>query len=75
MIFARADMNTLSKRFGKKVRQIRLSKKLSQGDIARRLKLHRSYISGIERGVRNPSLGVVEKIAKALGVSIREILK
>jgi transcriptional regulator with XRE-family HTH domain len=74
MIFARANMNTLSKQFGKKVRQIRLDKKLSQGDIARRLKLHRSYISGIERGVRNPSLGVVEKIAKALGVSARNLL-
>lgn len=68
-------MNTLSKRFGKKVRKTRLDKGLSQGDIARRLKLHRSYISGIERGVRNPSLGVVEKIAKALGISVRELLK
>jgi transcriptional regulator with XRE-family HTH domain len=75
MIFARASMNTLSKQFGKRVRQIRLDKTLSQGDIARRLKLHRSYISGIERGVRNPSLGVVEKIAKALGVSVHELLK
>ncbi len=75
MIFARASMNTLSKRFGKKVRKTRLDKGLSQGDIARRLKLHRSYISGIERGVRNPSLGVVEKIAKALGISVRELLK
>ena len=75
MMFARASMNALSKQFGKKVRQIRLDKGLSQGDIARRLKLHRSYISGIERGVRNPSLGVVEKIAKALNVSVDNLLK
>jgi transcriptional regulator with XRE-family HTH domain len=68
-------MNTLSKQFGKNVKRIRLLKKLSQGDISRLLKLHRSYISGIERGVRNPSLGVVEKIIKALGVKVDEILK
>jgi transcriptional regulator with XRE-family HTH domain len=68
-------MNNLSKQFGKRVRAVRLEKGLSQGDVARRLKLHRSYISGIERGVRNPSLGVVEKIAKAIGVSVINLLK
>lgn len=68
-------MNSLSKQFGKRVKAIRFDKGLSQGDVARRLKLHRSYISGIERGVRNPSLGVVEKIAKALGVTISKLIK
>lgn len=42
--------------------------KLSQGDVARGLNLQRSYFSGIERGVHNPSLRVVKKIAKALAV-------
>ena len=68
-------MEDISKQFGKKVREIRLKKGLSQGDVARRLNLHRSYISGIERGVRNPSLKVVQKIAKALDVKISDILK
>jgi transcriptional regulator with XRE-family HTH domain len=68
-------MNKLSRQFGRKVREIREGKGLSQGDIARKLKLHRSYVSSIERGVRNPSLGVVEKVAKALGVSTDELLK
>ena len=68
-------MEDISKQFGKKVKEIRLKKGLSQGDIARRLNLHRSYISGIERGVRNPSLKVVQKIAKALDVKISDILK
>jgi transcriptional regulator with XRE-family HTH domain len=67
-------MNNLSKQFGQRVKAVRLEKDLSQGDVARRLKLHRSYISGIERGVRNPSLGVVEKIAKALKVSAKDLL-
>ncbi|MDP2642443.1 MAG: helix-turn-helix transcriptional regulator [Candidatus Peregrinibacteria bacterium] len=42
--------------FGKKLREIRLKKNLSQGDIASILGVHRSYISGLERGRRNPSL-------------------
>ena len=68
-------MDNLSKQFGKKVREIRVKKGLSQGDVSRRLNLHRSYISGIERGVRNPSLKVIQKIAKALGVGIGHLIK
>ena len=61
--------------FGKKLREVRLKKKLSQGDVARILDVHRSYISGLERGRRNPSLLTVHKVAKALGVSVNELLK
>lgn len=68
-------MKDISKIFGLRVREIRLQKKLSQGDVAKRLKLLRSYISGIERGVRNPSLRVVKKIASALNSPIREFFK
>lgn len=60
--------------FGKKLREIRLKKKLSQGDVARILAVHRTYISGLERGVRNPSLLTIQKIAKALGISPKELL-
>jgi len=60
--------------FGKKLREIRLKKKLSQGDIARILGVHRSYISGLERGRRNPSLLTVQKVAKALNISPKELL-
>jgi transcriptional regulator with XRE-family HTH domain len=48
---------------------------MSQGDVAKILKVHRSYVSGIERGVRNPSLKVIERIANALGVNIEKIIK
>lgn len=61
--------------FGKKLRDVRLKKKLSQGDIAKILGVHRSYISGLERGRRNPSLLTVHKVAKALRVSTDELLK
>jgi len=60
--------------FSKKLREIRLKKKLSQGDISRILQVHRSYISGLERGMRNPSLLTVRKIAKALGVNAKDLI-
>ena len=60
--------------FGKKLREIRLKKNLSQGDVSRILDVHRSYISGLERGMRNPSLLTVRKIAKALGVNAKELI-
>jgi len=62
-------------KFGKKVREIRLKKKLSQGDIARILGVHRSYISGLERGVCNPSLTTVQKVAKALKVNAKDLVE
>jgi len=61
--------------FSKNLRKIRLSKKLSQGDVAKVFGVHRSYISGLERGVRNPSLVTVQKVAKALGVSADRLIK
>ena len=60
--------------FGKKLREVRLKKDLSQGDVARILGVHRSYVSGLERGRRNPSLLTIQKVAKALGVSVKDLL-
>jgi len=68
-------MEDISKKFGRKVREVCLKQELSQGDVSRRLNLHRSYVSGIERGVRNPSLKVIQKIAKALAVNVDNLLK
>ena len=67
--------NTISKKFGKNLKKIRLEKKMSQGDVARALGVHRSYISGLERGVRNPTLTNIERIAKALGINIQKLLE
>lgn len=61
-------------KFGQKVRKVRLQKGLSQGDIAKILGVHRTYISGLERGVRNPSLLTVQKVAKALGVDAKNLI-
>ncbi|MBI2610131.1 helix-turn-helix transcriptional regulator [Candidatus Giovannonibacteria bacterium] len=64
----------ISVKFGKKVKELRLQKKMSQGDLAKILGVHPTYISGIERGVRNMALKNIEKLAKALGVKPSELL-
>jgi len=58
------------RKLASKLRRIRLSLKLSQGDIAKRLGVkERASISGYERGEREPSLPVLLKYARLAGVS------
>lgn len=65
--------NASCSRFGKSVRQARLKAGLTQEDLADKSGLDRSYLGGVERGERNPTLTVIEKIAEGLGVSIAEL--
>ena len=55
---------------GKRIRELRSRKPWSQERLADEAHLDRSYMSGIERGVRNVSVLTVAKIAKALRVSL-----
>jgi len=48
---------------------------MSQGDICRELGVDRAYIRTIESGKQNPTLSTIERISKALGVSVDELLK
>lgn len=59
---------------GSKIKKIRQKKKMSQEELAFESGLHRTYISDIERGARNVSILNIAKIAKALKVSLREII-
>jgi len=68
-------MEEISSKLGQNLKRIRTRKKMSQGDIARALDVHRAYISGIENGKRNPTLATIQKLADALGVSADELLK
>lgn len=54
--------------FGQNVRRARLARGWSQEQLATAADLDRSYISDIERGARNPTLGIVERLATALVV-------
>ncbi len=55
------------------VKVLRLDCGLSQEELAFRAELDRTYISQIERGIGNPSVLVLVKIAKVLGVEIQEL--
>jgi len=60
---------------GRNVRQQREAKAFTQEKLAERASLDPTYISGIERGLRNPGIKNVAKLAKALGLSTAELLK
>ncbi len=62
-----------SSRFGDAVRRARTAAGLTQEDLADRAGLDRSYIGGVERGDRNPTLTVIEKIAQGLGLTLAEL--
>ena len=66
--------NNILKRFSQNVKTLRLQKRWSQEELARRADLHRTYIGAIERHERNVSLVNVERIAKALKVSVKDLL-
>ena len=61
-------------RVGINVRKFRKELGLSQEGLAFAAELHRTYISGVERGVRNPTVLVLEQIAKALKVPASRLL-
>ena len=64
----------IKKKFGERVRLRREELGLSQEEFAFQSGIHRTYVSGIERGVRNPSLTMVERIAKALKMNFSDLL-
>lgn len=59
---------------GNNIRNIRQSKSLSQEQLADKACVHRTYIGMVERAEKNITLVSLEKIAKALGVKIEELL-
>ena len=59
--------------FGAHVRALRLERGLSQEDVAHLAGIHVTYLSGVERGKRNPSLKNLRKLAGALGVGVGEL--
>jgi transcriptional regulator with XRE-family HTH domain len=69
---ARPDIRV---RFGDAVRDRREALGLTQEEFAERAGIHRTYISDIERGTRNPSLINIERVADALGVTLSELFR
>jgi transcriptional regulator with XRE-family HTH domain len=65
----------IRQRVGLNVQRLRRAGKLSQEELAHRAKIHQTYLSGVERGVRNPSIKVLERVAHALGTDVEELVR
>ena len=66
-------MDNYQLQFGRHIRQLRTSHGLTQEEVAHRAGFHVTYLSGIERGVRNPSLKNIRAVALALQVKVAEL--
>jgi transcriptional regulator with XRE-family HTH domain len=65
----------IRQRLARNLRRLRTERGLSQEGFAHDAGIHRTYISDIERGARNPTLSVVERIALALGIDVCDLLR
>ncbi len=64
----------IRKRVGWNLRRLRKERAITQEDFATDSGFDRGYISGIERGVRNPSVCVLERLAAALDIDVEELI-
>lgn len=66
------NMN-IKQKFGQKIKNLRKSKGISQEKLANLAEIDRTYLPTIEKGERNVSIEIVEKLAKALDVKIKDL--
>lgn len=63
----------IKQKFGNKIKELRKSKNLSQEKLANLAEIDRTYLPTIEKGLRNVSIEVIEKLAIALEVGIKDL--
>lgn len=68
------NQRTARERFAHAIRRLRQESGLSQESLAELTGLHRTYIGSVERGERNISIDNMERIARALGVELSDML-
>ena len=62
-------------RVGLNLQNMRREKGFSQEELAHRAEVHQTYLSGVERGKRNPSIAVLQRICEALGGDIADAVR
>ncbi|WP_414732289.1 helix-turn-helix domain-containing protein [Acetobacterium carbinolicum] len=68
-------MSDLTTKLGKRIRNYRLKMGFSQEQLAEKAHCHPTYIGQIERGEKNPTIESIEKITRALGISLSQLLE
>lgn len=68
------NRNGITRRFGELARQLRLEQGLSQERLAELSGLHRNYVGAVERAERTPSIVQADRLARALGATLSEML-
>jgi transcriptional regulator with XRE-family HTH domain len=69
------DSKTVQKVFGEVLRQVRSEKNISQQNLALEADLDRTYISLLERGLRQPSLSTIFSLADAMGIDAVSLVR
>jgi transcriptional regulator with XRE-family HTH domain len=64
----------IRRRVGENVKRLRTAAGLSQEQFAFEAEMHRTYVSGVERGIRNPTVTVLDRMAQALKVKPQDLL-
>ncbi len=65
----------INKQLGMRIRYLRSLKKWSQEDLALEANINKNYLSDLERGTRNPTVVIVDKIARAFGITLTELFR
>lgn len=66
---------TVNEEFGIRIRYLRNQDKISIEELAYRSEINSKYLSDLERGSRNPTLKVINKLAKGLKIELTELFK
>ncbi len=69
------SVSVTHKKFGKRLKELRSARNLTQEQVAERIEVDRSYMGFLERGERNPTLSKLIKLSKVLDVNLSELLK
>lgn len=66
-------MDDVRRTLGARVRALRTAQELTQEELAEKADMHWTFISGVERGIKDPRISTVGRIARALGVEPRDL--
>jgi transcriptional regulator with XRE-family HTH domain len=63
------------KQMGRRLQKLREERDLSRQELAERARISREYVRKLEAGLQDPTLGTLQRLAKALGVAVTELLR